>query len=344
MSDGIVNIVVGCYGDHTEETIQWLQFDTKDARITHVYSVSGVENPSFLTVNAAHMYSVSEIEQGEIVAFSIDTASQRLHEINRASTNGWGPCYLEVDSTNDYIFSANYGGGNVVVHQIQTDGSIGVNTEQIDYTQLAEARKLATHPHMIHGVPNTNQYIVPDLGLNCLFVYTLNPSNGKLTFVSEIEVPERAGPRHLTFGKNHPNMYVVNELDSTVLVYSYSEDGTSFELEQRIHTIPDEYEEKNYCADIHLSVDGQYIFASNRGHHSLVSYKITENGQLMLADCLQLAGEWPRNFAVMPNGKHILVANEHSNTIEVVEIAADGMLVKTEHVYHIKQPVCIQTM
>ena len=344
MSTNQVNLFVGCYGSSEEQSIHWLQFDSEHLSFKHIHSASGVENPSYLALTDSHLYSVSEVEEGEVVAFEMNHAEQTLKELNRGKTHGWAPCYIEINDSQSHIFTANYGGGNIAVHQLTENGIIERTAITKEFNGLAKARSVETHPHMIHYIPNTNKYIVPDLGLNSLFVYEFNEVDEKLKPITEIKTPKGSGPRHVTFDQNNQMLYVVNELNSTVLVYSYNEDATKFDLKQVVTTLPEEYEEENYCADIHMSVDGKYVFASNRGHHSIVSYRVDEEGLLEVVQILQTEGKWPRNFLVMPNGRHLLVANEHTDSIEVLEIEANGQLKKIDCQYNVSKPVCLKML
>src|SRR5690625_3228789 len=124
------DLFIGCYGRQDEETIHWLEFDAKQETIRKVTSFTGIENPSFLTVNRKkdHLYAISEVDNGEVVCFGIDHQEKKIHEINRHFTKG-GPCYVELGANEDYIFTANYGGGSIVVHVLHENGEIDKETD-----------------------------------------------------------------------------------------------------------------------------------------------------------------------------------------------------------------------
>ncbi|MCM3113278.1 lactonase family protein [Lederbergia lenta] len=340
------DVFVGSYGKATEESIHWLRFNAADGKLIKVASISGVENPSFVTLNHTQnrLYSVSEVENGKIVSFDIDYVTGKLTELNRQSTKGSSPCFVEVHESDQYIFTANYGGENITVHPLGLSGHIDPVSEIKVHSNRGVEVNATSHPHCIRNVPNTNVYTVADLGLNRLFLYEFNEASSELVLINEVEVPVNSGPRHISFHPHLRRLYIVNELNSTILVYSYDGKVENLKWLQTIDTIPWNYEGSNYCADIHVSPSGSYLYASNRGHHSITAYKILEDGKL---DCLEQTstlGEWPRNFAIVPDERYILVANEHTNSIVVMQIRENGSLQETEQIYSVSKPVCLQIL
>ena len=121
-----------------------------------------------------------------------------------------------------------------------------------------------------------------------------------------------AGPRHLALHPNNKWIYVVNELNSTV---TFVKKG-NLEIQQSISTLPETYKQHNSCADIHISPDGRFVYASNRGHNSLVIYEVNEeNGKLKMHGHQSIFGRTPRNFSITPDGNYIVVANQNTNNL-----------------------------
>lgn len=342
----VFDVFVGSYGSAEEPTIHWLRFNVINQRFKQITSVSGVENPSFLTVNQKQnrLYVVSEVDEGEVVSFSIDWQREELIELNRQSTNGCGPCFLEVHSSDRYLFTTNYGSGSIVVHPLTVEGRIAKSSDWHDYSKKALEKGIVSHPHMIRNIPNTPNYLVTDLGMNVLNLYMFQEKTGNLSSCKQIKVSAGSGPRHLTFHPYFRRLYVVNELNSTVLVYAYDEEKMDLEWLQTIETIPTEYVGNNYCADIHVSSNGENVYVSNRGHDSIAAYQIQLNGTLKMLGHISCGGKWPRNFAVVPCGNQLLVANEHSNSINIMTIQDDGMLRQIDVSYSVTNPVCLQVI
>ena len=330
---------VGTYGSEEDESIQLLEFNAYKETLEKRSGINGIENPSYLMVNQRKdlLYAVSEVEEGEVVAFSIDKDRLKFTEINRQTTKGNAPCYLTLDQKERQLFTVNYGGGSAVSHAIKRDGSLG----ELANFELYRG-ETQSHPHMITAVPESNKYIVTDLGLNKLYLYEYIEEHEQLTLVKSIPMVGESGPRHMAIEPKSRKLYVVNEFNSTVSVYSYDQSIENFELIQEIQTIPDDYTGENYCADIHIAHRKGYLYASNRGHHSIAVYKILEDGKLSLVELVSTMGEWPRSFAIVPGEEYMLIANEHTHSIVVMKIWPDGTLSSVEAEYMIKSPVCLR--
>lgn len=340
-----MDVFIGSYGSEDEETIAWLHFDPTVAELTKVAAISGIDNPSFLKLNHAqtHLYAVSEVDAGEVVSYLIDYENKSLIELNRQPTKG-GPCFLEIDQNDEYLFTANYGGGSVIVHPLADDGTIQADSDFIDYGSKAKEQGLISHVHAIKNIPNTNKYVATDLGLDKLYVYELASTKGRLNELEVIDTPKDSGPRHLAFHEKLNRMYVFNQDDSTVLVYSHNGTGEDFESLQVLPSLLADFTGTNYGADIHLTESGKYLYVSNRGHHSITGYKVKEDGTLESISNVTSVGDWPRNFAIAPKDTHLLVANEHTDEINVMTITTNGNLEDTGHKINISKAVCVNVV
>ncbi|MCH1624130.1 lactonase family protein [Ferdinandcohnia quinoae] len=338
-------VVVGSYGANDEQAIEILKFDSEEGSLMKIGSTTGIENPSFLTINRANnrLYSVSEVEQGEVVSYGLDLGSGQLVEMNRQKTQGSHPCYISLETNDGCLFAVNYGGGSINIFPLQEDGSIAPLSDVKYYTgsSIVEKHQEQSHPHAIVNIPNTNKFIVTDLGTDLLYVYELQLQTCKFQLVEEVTIPAGSGPRHLVVHPERHNIYVVHELNSSLSVFAYDEGGESLQLIQTIGTLTEEFDGSNYCADIHISPTGTHLYVSNRGHHSIATFEILNDGQLKLIGNTSTMGEWPRNFAIVPNGKFLLVANQHSNSIEVMKIPDDYVPTEMDRRYSVNQPVCL---
>ena len=137
-------------------------------------------------------------------------------------------------------------------------------------------------------------------------------------------------------------MYVINELNSTMTVFNVEKDGNLAEI-QTISTLPEGFTEKSYCADVHLSKDGKFLYGSNRGHNSIVTYKVGKDGKISVAGYTLCGGEWPRNFTLDPTGKYLLVGNQNSGNISLFTIdKKTGLPIAPSKDYKIKGPACLK--
>ncbi|WP_413379920.1 lactonase family protein [Alkalihalobacillus sp. 1P02AB] len=333
-------LFIGTYNEATEEAIVIFRYEEKINAFLKVGGVSGIKNPSYLTVNQKgdRLYAVSEVEDGEVVSYQLKYHGGQIEliEMNRKKTKGSSPCYLTLSKEEKTLFAANYGGGNVSAFSLDDDGSLQTLVALEEFNDLGGV----SHPHQIKRL-TSNLYLIPDLGLNRLFLYRWEQEEQRLLYTHEVAMAEGTGPRHFTFDELTKTVYVVNEHQSTVSAFRLDESKVQLSLFQEIRTIPESFKGDNYGADIHLHPTERLIFTSNRGHHSLSTFQINEEGELMLIDHTMLTGEWPRNFQIDPSGDSILVANERTDSIHLLRVAGNGILEETCSLNRIHKPVCL---
>jgi 6-phosphogluconolactonase len=159
-----------------------------------------------------------------------------------------------------------------------------------------------------------------------------------------VNIQPGAGPRHLTFHPNGQYAYLINELNSTLTSFCYFSESGTFEELETVPTLPPGFEGRNLCADLHVSPDGEYLYASNRGHDSLICFLIDMNtGKLNYRHHTSTGGREPRNFAIDPSGVFLLAANQNTNNIVTHRIdTKDGQLLPTGYEVNLSMPVCIK--
>jgi 6-phosphogluconolactonase len=343
-----VYILAGSYSGPQQEGIQLLRFNSAEGTIKRVGGIAGVENPAFLTIDSerSRFYAVSEVGEGQIIAFTYDLISGVIKEVNRQSTQGASPCHLTVDATGRWLFSVNYSSGSVCLFPIAEDGSIGpiADFKQHNGSSINLNRQQDPHPHSIFSYPQTNYLFVPDLGTDEIYIYSHDASEGKLHLLAAAPSPAGAGPRHLDFHPTKPYVYVIQELDSTIAFYTFDEQTKSLSLQQSLSTLPDDFSGESYCADIHISSSGSYVYGSNRGDDSITTFRIAEDGRLEWAGSTSTKGGIPRNFVILTGGKHILAANQEGHSIIVMSLGADGIPAPTGAFYEMKKPVCLKVI
>ncbi len=311
----------------------------------------GIINPSYLTIDEERslLYAVSEIgpdvdSSGQVVAYQI-LADGQLKELNRQATHGFAPCYVSLHPDGSSVLVANYVGGTVAVLPRRPDGSLSPASDTLQFTGSGpHAEQEASHPHCILPGPGGQFVFVADKGTDRIEVLNWETAEGQasLSRQSGITVQAGAGPRHLAFHPKQRWLYLINELDATVNAYTLDPATGNLQLLQSITTLPESYQGQNTCADIHLSPDGTYLYASNRGHNSLAIYKVLPDGRLEARGHASTAGEFPRNFLMHPNGKQVLVANQNSDNIVVFDRdTTDGSLSVSE-ILPSPTPVCLK--
>jgi len=312
---------VGTYTEGESEGIYKYEL-LPDGTMRAVGLVAKSENPSFLAKSSDGRYlvAVNEIQNeqhvGSVESWKITEDS--LTFISRSSSGGAHPCHVSLN-TSGYILTANYTGGNVGLLKI--DKSDGRLSDLLDLQQHSGQgstdRQQGPHAHSAWFVPESDDVMAIDLGTNELWFSELDQKQGVLTprDPQKLAMTKGAGPRHLTFHPNNNWVYVINELDCTVSLVKKDDAGTCY-LQTSVSTLPKGYDQPNYCADIHVTQDGQFLYASNRGHNSIAIFSINkENGALASVGHPSTRGDFPRNFALSPDGDYLLVANQKSNNI-----------------------------
>ncbi len=214
-------------------------FEPDTGVISHLGWAEGVVNPSYITASSdgRFLYAVTEGDgEGKVVAFARDAATGALTELNRQLSEGNGPCYVSIDRSGRFLLVANYGSGSVAALPIQPDGSLGDATGvvQQEGTSINPDRQEGPHAHMILSSPDGAFVFATDLGADRIFGYTLDQDTGWLIPAEEaggVAVPG-AGPRHFAFSPDGATVYVINELDNTLGVYSYNTETGAFTSRQ----------------------------------------------------------------------------------------------------------------
>ncbi|MBA2361906.1 MAG: lactonase family protein [Chloroflexia bacterium] len=316
--------------------------------LTIQQTVPGVANPSYLALgpNARHLYAVSEVDSGQVAAFSWDAATGHLTLLNHHSSHGTAPCHLSVEQ--GHVLVANYGSGSVAALPIHPDGSLGAATSVIQHDGSgAHPRQEGPHAHMILPDPDGQRVLAVDLGLDQIFAYRLDAASGQLTPydpVSAYESPQPgAGPRQIAFGPGGRHAFVLNELDSTLTICAYDPARGVLRPLETISTLPEGFDGENTCAHVAVASSGRFVYASNRGHDSIVIFSLdASSGTLTAVGHEPTGGKTPRAFAIDPAGRWLLAANQDSDSILSFRVdAATGMLAPSGEVVQIPAPVCV---
>jgi 6-phosphogluconolactonase len=344
---------VGTYTDDAAKGVYALKWDAKSKKFVSLGLQAEVASPSFVAVSPSHkfLYAITERAArrdgtGSLSGYSIDPATGALKLINRVSAHGNTTAHLVVDHTGKWLLVANYGSGSVAAFALNADGGIG---EMTDFKQHAgasvdEKRQKGPHPHEVVMSDDNRFLLVPDLGLDKVFVYSLDNATGKLTLTSTADTKPGFGPRHMVLGKGEKFAYVLGEMGSGVTVMAYDKASGKLTPGQVIGNLPADFKDENNSAELALSNDGRFLYATNRGHDSVTVFSINaKNGQLANVQNISTQGHIPRGMALDPDGTHLLAANQESNNIVIFDRdAKTGKLTPTGQVMtDIPTGVCI---
>jgi 6-phosphogluconolactonase len=351
--NGKSTLYVGTYTSGSSEGIYGYHMDDTGAltRFTSIMSV----NPSFLTIDRSKrfLYAVNEVgdylgkPSGAVSAFKIDPVTRNLRLLNEQATQGADPCYLSVDSTKRTLLVANYTGGSVSVFPLRSDGTLGVVAQVVQDEGFGpKEQQKGPHAHCVIFDRAERHALVADLGIDKVMNYRFDRATGRLSPAKQpfVGLKPGAGPRHLSFHPLGKFLYVISELDSTMTAFAYNEREGTLTAIETVSTLPSYFSGTSYCADVHVSPSGEFLYGSNRGHNSIVVFAIDQlTGKLTLVEHVSTEGNWPRNFTIDPSGKFLLVANQRSDNVVVFSIdPGTGRLKPTGVNETIPSPVCLK--
>ena len=351
-------VYFGTYTGEKSRGIYVSHLDTATGALSAPQLAAELRNPSYLAVrpDGGFIYAVSEVNEAEgkpgglVTAFAVDKTSGMLKALNKQSSGGAGPAHITVDKTGTHALVANYGGGSVEVLPIAGDGTLQPASAVVQHTgsSVNPARQKEPHPHSVNVSPDNRLVYVPDLGTDKIMIYRLGATDGSLKpneppFAS---ADPGAGPRHFAFHPGGRFAYVINELLCTVTAYAVDPTGGALKPIQTISTLPpgNKVTEGYSGADVQVHPSGKFLFASNRGHDSIVVFGIDEKtGRLTYVENEPTGGKTPRGFGIDPTGTFLLAANQGSDSVVVLRIdQATGALTPTGHTAALGAPVCVK--
>jgi 6-phosphogluconolactonase len=347
-------VYVGTYTSGGAEGIYILKLNMESGELTRLQMIKGVTEPSFLSIDnkRRYLYAVNETVEfngrpsGAVSAFSVNQADGSLRFLNQVPSLGGAPCHIAVANSGKFVLVANYVGGNVSVFPVRSNGGLGESVSLVQHTGTGpkKDRQESAHAHSITLDAKNRFAFAADLGIDKIMIYKFDAGTGKLSSNSTFAAKPGAGPRHFTFHQNGKFAYVINELDCTITALSYDAKNGLLKDIQTMMTLPENYVGQNTCADIHISPSGKFLYGSNRGHDSIVSYAIDQKtGKLTYVEHVSTGGKTPRNFAIDPTGKYLLAANQNSGVITVFGINDEtGRLRSTGRKLDVPTPVCLK--
>ncbi len=311
-----------------------------------------VAAPGWIDLDTTERFLYASIADSKVASFAIDQSSGRLTPLNERQNGTNGAPHLSIDRSGRWVVTASYGGGTVSVLPVGADGQLGEVVDLVQHVGEPGPHPNQTQPRA-HQCPfdRSRRWIaVPDLGLDRVYVYRLDPDSGKLiaSDTPYVEFERGRGPRHIAFHPNGRFAYVINELNSTMTALSWdSASGELTEL-QNVTTLPDGWSGRKWSAQVVVHPSGKFVYGSNRGSggdsDDIVTYRIDEQtGLLTLAGHTGTQGQVPRNFNIDPTGRVLICAHQDSpNVVPFWIDQATGALTPTGQTLEVANVICVQ--
>jgi len=342
-------LFAGGFTEGEEKGLYVFEFNRRNGNLELISQSYVGPNPSYFCFSDKHslIYALNEVMNfrgnfgGGLTTLRYDIKSGQAEKLNEMLIPYAGPCFISMSPDSGYLFIANYPNGSVAVVKLNESGIPQSITDTILFVKEEPDR---SHAHMILSDPSGKYIYVTDLGLDRILRYDFDTQTGKLSLTENgiTDLPKRSGPRHFVFNSDGSKLYVINELGSTMMVFS-TEGQKGLTLLQTLPTPRKEYLNNNYCADIHIGRDGKYLYGSNRGDNTIVVFRISDDGLLNLAGHVECGGNWPRNFVIDPTGKFLLVGNQKSDQISVFKInKKTGIPEGPVATASVKMPACLK--
>ena len=339
-----INLLVGTYTSDASEGIYSLEFSSKTGELKSPTLLASSENPSFLALSddGKYVYAVNENMEGEISAFKWNDSRTKLLLQKKVSSGGKHPCYVSV---NDHLLSAaNYSSGNFSVYDIENGSFTGEPViKNHEGSSVIKPNQNEPHAHCSEASKDGKFLYVADLGIDKIVGYPFDKELKIGDKFTALQMDGGDGPRHFVFHPSKDIVYIISEYSNTVTTATIDTDSGKFTKIDKKSTLPEDFTDESFCADIHISSDGKFLYASNRGHNSIAIFEVGNDGALNLKGTEPVQGNWPRNFALSPDESMLLVANQHSDNITVFKRDQEtGLLSYTGNQIKISKPVCLK--
>lgn len=331
-ASGIRHFYLGTYStqlghvDGKAKGISYWSIDLESGGLSKEAGPWPIVNASHLctSLDGRNLYAISETseyegkEDGYLTSYGVDPKNGHLESLGTISSQGVGPAYVALDQSGRFLLLANYVAGNVVVYPRGKKGRLQPPSANIQHSgsSINPDRQEGPHPHSIITSPENDFVLVADLGLDKIKVYGFDEETGELTPQSDrdVSVPAGSGPRHLAFHPSGHYVYLTLEMSSQVAAYRYNQGQLT--LVDLYSTLPPTFSGSSSNAELRITSNGRFLYASNRGHDSIAAFTINaDSGELTFVHTISTQGKTPRNFAIVPGDKLLVAGNQDSHSI-----------------------------
>ena len=349
---GITKVYLGTQGRGESKRIYVSDLNTATGALSTPRLAATLGGCGFLAIHPGkkHLYSPARSNGTNVAAFRI-REDANLDTINPQPSEGTGPCHVSLDATGSCLMVANYGSGSVASRRIDEDGSLvkSNSAHQHEGSSINERRQKGPHAHSIYAGPDNKFAYAPDLGIDQVVIYSLNPESALMKKVGAAETPAGSGPRHMKFSRDGKQAYVLTELHLTVAVYDRDPaSGLLGTIRQNVQSLDKGADHDGMsCSEIRVHPNGRFLYTANRdvkgtGRDSISVFQVIENGRIKRIQNIPARVSIPRNIGVDPGGNWLLVAGQRSGNVPVFRITENGTLKDNGNEVKVANAMCVE--
>jgi 6-phosphogluconolactonase len=338
-------LYVGTYAERDSKGIYVFEFDRKEGKLTQVQTIYDRESPTYLDIHpkGGFLYAVNrqgtpgKPDEGSISTFQIDPNTGELKLLGTIPSGGVSPCHISIDPKGRLIYISHYGSSHMSVFSLGEKGEIGplLYSKKFEGSSTNPERQKESHLHSIIPTADGRYVYASDLGTDLIHRYIVKgkSKNMGVELFESTEVIPGSGPRHFIVHPDGSFAFSVEELSSTVAMYSIDSNTGVLEFKDRADMIvpSDNFSGNNTAADIQVTPDGKFVYASNRGLDNIAIFRVDEKaGSITYIGQEPSHGKHPRSFAMDKLGEYLFVTNRDTDNLVILKIdKSTGMLSET---------------
>lgn len=327
-------------------------FDSEKGTLTEASLAAEIASPGFLALHpeGGKLYAVAGTPDGPgVAAYSIDDDG-KLSMLNTAPIGDGGGTHIAVHPSGKLLLTAQYGGGSTAMFPLDAEGKIAGDAVVVEHeggSEVVPGRQESPHPHWCGFSPDGRFAFVPDLGMDGIVIYRVDPEEPAITKHGFAETVPGGGPRHMRFSVDGKFIYLLNELSLSVTTFAYDAEAGTAEQLSTTPALSEEVKAKesfNSASEILVHPGGNFVYSANRGHDSVTVYRADgETGALTVIEVEPIRGAFPRNINLEPSGRWLLAAGAQSDTVSVFAIdqASGELTFQQGSVINVPGPICI---
>ena len=315
-------------GNAESNEIYVLQLDRQSGDLTVVEKVPipgiekpGISTPMSVSPDRRFLYVGTRGEPKIAAGFAIDPTSGKLKHVASGPLAD-SMAYIATDRTGRFLLGASYPGHKVTVNPIGPPGTVQRRSRC--------CRTIRTRTRSL-PMRRTATCWCPRLGNDRVNQFTFDAAAGTLApnTPPAAVVKAKAGPRHFVFHPNGKLVYVIGELDGAVYVFDYDSGTGRLTEKQIVSALPPDFQGKPSAADLHITPDGRFLYASERTSSTLAGFKVDPaTGTLSPIGSVPTEKQ-PRGFNIDSSGRYLLAVGQLSHGLSSYAIdPASGKLTK----------------